>query len=271
MIAACCLVAAGYLAGLRALPAEQRRWGHALSFAVGLAGVLATCTGPVEGRAGSSYAWWVGQGLALLLVVPVPLLLGHPAQVAGRFLPRVRAGRYLPHHGGLLSGPILSAAIVPVAAGVFFFGAVPGWAAGSRPAAVAVQAALLAVGLAVTAALLPAVDRMTSAAVGMALAVGVVELLLDAVPGIVMRLSTHPVSTWYSAARPFSLADQQNAGSLLWSVAELVDLPFLVLLFRRWVRADAREAAAADESAGHPMDPQRPWFLDDPRLRDRFR
>ena len=33
---------------------------------------------------------------------------------------------------------------------------------------------------------------------------------------------------------------------MLWCVAELIDLPFLLLVFRRWLRADARDAAQVD-------------------------
>jgi cytochrome c oxidase assembly factor CtaG len=118
---------------------------------------------------------------------------------------------------------------------------------------------------------------------------------------MVMRLSTHPVSNFFSVRSAVSgqrswLPDQQFAGGVLWCVAELIDLPFLILIFRRWLAADAREAAAADAheaaraaATAHPAttatlrstdgagpaaathEAGRPWFLDDPSLRDRFR
>ncbi len=112
-------------------------------------------------------------------------------------------------------------------------------------------------------------------------------------PGIVLRLSTKPVSGFFthrlsSANAPPWLHDQQIGGGVLWCVAELLDLPFLLLVFRRWVRADAREAAtidaaldakdadaAGDRSGAGAADtepaPDEPWFVNDPRLRDRLR
>jgi putative membrane protein len=110
--------------------------------------------------------------------------------------------------------------------------------------------------------------------------------LIDAVPGLVMRLSTHPVSTFFDhrvalSGQPGQLRDQQIGGAILWCAAELLDLPFLFLIFRRWVRADAREAALVDatldsetsETArlNNGQTTDEPWFLSDPQLRDRLR
>jgi hypothetical protein len=75
--------------------------------------------------------------------------------------------------------------------------------------------------------------------------------LLDAIPGIVLRLQTHQASTFFAARQVHSwsprwLHDQQLAGGVLWTVAEVLDLPFLVVLFLRWYRTDVREAGAVD-------------------------
>lgn len=79
-----------------------------------------------------------------------------------------------------------------------------------------------------------------------------IELVLDAVPGIMMRmvpqifdgatvgLLNHP--GWM----PNPLRDQQLAGDLLWFVAEIVDLPLLILMFVRFSRSDQREARSFD-------------------------
>jgi putative membrane protein len=116
--------------------------------------------------------------------------------------------------------------------------------------------------------------------------VGFLELLADAVPGIVLRLSSHPATSYFDVrlVQPWSPTpsrDQQSAGGILWAVAELLDLPFLVLVFARWIRADAREAEAVDaalDAASSPAtDPaeadetSKPWWLTDPQLRDRYR
>ena len=69
-------------------------------------------------------------------------------------------------------------------------------------------------------------------------------------------------------------------------MAELLDLPFLVLVFRQWIRADARDAAEVDAvldaeriARGEPDAPgtgehgpsDQPWWLNDPAMKDRLR
>jgi hypothetical protein len=86
----------------------------------------------------------------------------------------------------------------------------------------------------------------------LALLVAFIELLADAVPGIVIRLDTHVLALGhFTAAAPWAstpLHDQQFGGDLLWGFGEAVDLPFLILLLVQWARADAREAAAVDRA-----------------------
>jgi hypothetical protein len=69
-------------------------------------------------------------------------------------------------------------------------------------------------------------------------------------------------------------------------VAELLDLPFLILVYRQWLKADERDAAEVDavleaeriargedepapESEHGPTDA--PWWLSDPTMQDRLR
>ncbi|MDQ1719402.1 MAG: hypothetical protein QOE89_3355, partial [Pseudonocardiales bacterium] len=171
------------------------------------------------------------------------------------------------------------------------FGPVPGWAISDTPAGWLIQTAMLIVGLLIVLPLIITDVTSSSLAIGAAIAVGFVELLVDAIPGIVMRLSTHPVTSFFDLRTPALgipnwLHDQQFAGGILWCVAELLDLPFLILIFRRWVQADAREAAMADAGQGGQAGQgghagqggrtggagasEEPWFLTDPQLRDRF-
>ncbi|MEO6699970.1 MAG: cytochrome c oxidase assembly protein, partial [Jatrophihabitantaceae bacterium] len=239
------------------------------------------------------YWVWVSQSLALLLVVPLPLMCGQPIELVragrpGALLPRLADSPI----GRRFSSPLLGPALVPLVCVVSLFGPVPGWVAGHLAIGWLVQLMLLLIGALIVLPLVAAGDVASSAAVGAAVAIGVLELLIDAVPGIVLRLSTHPVSSYFSqrnlggaSALPW-LHDQQIGGGVLWCVAELLDLPFLLLVFRRWVRADAREAAEIDAAldqaeltahrppAADPdaaPEPEQPWFVSDPRLRDRLR
>jgi cytochrome c oxidase assembly factor CtaG len=53
---------------------------------------------------------------------------------------------------------------------------------------------------------------------------------------------------------PTPLQDQHLAGNWLWGIAELLDVPILVLLFIRWTRQDKREAKKIDELTDQEMD-----------------
>ncbi len=85
------------------------------------------------------------------------------------------------------------------------------------------------------------------------------------------------------AFSPIPIDDQHIAGGILWVVAEVLDLPFLILAGHRWIKADQRDAAridaeldartpqVADEGTPAPQEAQRLWWLDDPRLAERLR
>jgi putative membrane protein len=274
------------------------RW-RAGWFALGLLLVLGLTCGPAAHYDRVRYWVWVSQSLALLLVAPLPLMCGRPVElVRAASHPNSRGHGAAPATGSAadrrpgghardwLSSPLLGPALVPLVCLGVLFGPVPGWAAASPGVGWLVHLLLVLVGSVIVLPLVRADDRVSSMAVGAAVAVGFVELLIDAVPGIVLRLSTHPVSGFFAhrpvdAAAPNWLHDQQIGGGILWCVAELLDLPFLLLIFRQWVRADSREAAAIDaaldaegrsEDGDAPGQPGgTPWFLDDPRLRDRLR
>lgn len=79
-----------------------------------------------------------------------------------------------------------------------------------------------------------------------------VEMLLDAVPGLLLRLNDgildHApavlghVPFWF----PNALHDQHLSGDFLWFIAEIADIPVLVILFIRWMRLDRRESNRYD-------------------------
>ncbi|WP_144762372.1 cytochrome c oxidase assembly protein [Curtobacterium sp. 9128] len=85
-----------------------------------------------------------------------------------------------------------------------------------------------------------------------------VELMLDAIPGIVLRITGHVLDGatvmasgpgWF----PSALRDQHLAGDLLWFIAEVADIPVLISLFVRWQRTDRREAHAVDALSDEEM------------------
>jgi cytochrome c oxidase assembly factor CtaG len=194
----------------------------------------------------------------------------------------------------VLANPLVGPAVVPALSAVLFFGPLPGWAVGSSVIGWVLQAVLVVIGGAILLPLVGLEDGASSLAVGLSLAVGMFELVLDAVPGIVLRLNAHISSTYFHhhdhySWSPRHLHDQQLGGSIVWCVAEAIDLPFLLLVFARWIRTDAREATEVDtileaeriargrlEGAdGEPTEDDRPrdapWWLSDPAMQERFR
>jgi putative membrane protein len=284
-------LAALYVRGRVRLRRGGRPWPVRRDVGLGVGLLLAlwvTCGFP-QAR-GSQLMWvWTGQVLLLLLVVPVVLVTAQPVALArSAYGPRSpllrllesRVVRWLGH-------PALTLLYVPVVTGLLFFGGVGEASLRSTPAGWLLHLVLLAIGAMIALPLLDVEDSRTSLAVGVAVAVSAVELLLDAVPGIVLRLETHLQMPAFAAGRPAwapgALADQQTAGAILWTVAELLDLPYLVLTVRQWTRLDRREAqridadldraaAGADPGPGpgSPAAVGRPWWLDDPELRRRY-
>jgi len=101
-----------------------------------------------------------------------------------------------------------------------------------------------------------------------------VELIIDAVPGIVLRLNdaildhapligpaVAAASTWW----PSPLHDQHLAGDALWFIAEIADVPILVLLFVRWTRSEKREEKKFDELSDEQLDELTRQHLSNPR------
>lgn len=212
--------------------------------------------------------WWVGvyarvlfwdftvQLLLLLLVAPIFLAFGQPLTLAaavggrpGRFVDRLRRRGAFRVAANPAFGPLL---IPIIAFAVYFTGLL---ATAQRNAAVGeiVQIALLLVGFVIALPLAgddPGTST-TSLAIAGGMFFGVLELLLDAVPGIFVRLRHGLLAPGYytSVHRPWGpglVHDQHLGGTILWTVAEIVDLPFLVLLVRRWIKVDAQEAARVD-------------------------
>lgn len=247
-------------------------------FALGILAIMAATSSGVEHQVRSSFSVWLAQGLFLMLLVPVPLLLGMPSANPAGTAERATGGGRFAELNRFIGSPVVGAALIPVATVVFFFGPVPAWSLRWTVAAWLIQLALVAAGMVILTPVFGRDRGFSSEVMAGIVALAVVELVIDAVPGIVMRLSTHPVTGFFSYRAPSRVSwlhDQQFAGGVLWCVAELVDLPFLLLIFRRWIQSDARDAAAADIALDAAVDPEgetdEPWFLRDERLKDRYR
>lgn len=292
-IAAVLVLAIWYGRGVRRQRHAGRTWpaGRTVTFAVGLAATAWTTCGFLQVYVTSLFWVWTTQQLTLLLVVPLVLLAGGPLQLSqagagdhGRVarLLRTPVAR-------MLANPLVGPALVPLLSIGLFFGPLPGWAISQRAVGWVLPALIVAIGGLIVLPLVGLEDRASSLAVGLSLAIGSFELVLDAVPGIALRLH-NTVATSFFAHRALhvwsssAIHDQRTAGSILWCVSEVIDLPFLLLVYRRWLRADARDAAEVDavleaeriargdessEQSAAPSDA--PWWINDPAMQQRLR
>jgi putative membrane protein len=285
-----------YFRAVRRVASSGGTWPVARSaiFALGvLLAAWASC-GFLQAYVDSMYWAWTTQVLTLWLLIPAILLTGKPIQLAlltggddgraARFL-RSRPAR-------ILGNPLVGPALVPILSGVFFFGPLPSWAITAPVFGWLLHPVLVGLGGVMLLPLLGIDERVSGMAVALTLAIGSVELVLDAIPGIVLRLHHGLVSSYFDHRVIHSwsnshLHDQQTAGSILWVVSEVIDLPFLLLVFRRWLRADARDAAEVDAilDAEHaarvgldgPTDREDvgtadvPWWISDPAMQQRMR
>jgi cytochrome c oxidase assembly factor CtaG len=256
--------------------------------------LLWTSSGFAQVYAASAFWVWTAQTLALWLLVPLVLLTGRPWHLAHQLYgTRSHVARIL--HSApcrALANPLVGPALVPILSLLLFFGPVGRWAIAYDAAGIALQLVLVVVGLLM---LLPFVDideSPSSLTIGLALAIGMFEVALATVPGIALRLSTTLRTDYFDARARHSwslapLHDQQLGGQIVWAVAALGTLPFLLLMLRRWAEVDEQEAAsvdavldaeriargvlAPDQDAGDEPARDAPWWLSDPGMRERFR
>ncbi len=286
-----------YLARWHGLMSTRAGWsaGRIVALVLGVIGYLWCTNGFLNAYAATLFWVWSIQVLVLLLVIPVLLMAAQPLELATRTARHPTAGRTgrVGHLVGrvtrLFAHPFLAPALVPIVTTILFFGHVAGIWTSNPTIATLLGVVLLGVGCLLAAGLTVEDTTAASLAVGLALAVSVLELLTDAIPGIVLRLDTHLVTHHFAVTHSSwamsPLADQKLAGSILWGVAELLDIPFLFVMFLRWVRADEREARRTDQvlepqpASAHlstqpdsapSATPDKPWWLGDPELSHRL-
>ena len=85
-------------------------------------------------------------------------------------------------------------------------------------------------------------------------------LVFDAIPGILLRLNetvldqAAPIMGVLPVWFPNPLHDQHLSGDFLWFLAEIADIPVLIMLFVRWWKSDRRQARSMDELSDEAMD-----------------
>jgi putative copper resistance protein D len=262
--------AGGYLAGVARIRRGGGSWplGRTLSFVVlGLGGLVVTAMGWPAVYAPELFSVYAAQVTVLMLVVPFLLALGRPIGLAMAALPAHRAARLREvldsRPAKLFTVPVVSPLLLAVIPFLIFFTPLFGWSLAHPVVLPILRVALLAIGLAVLLPMWEADILDARVPYALALLFVIIEMLADAVPGIVVRLDTHVLAAGYFAALGHSwgvtpLHDQQLGGDLLWCFGEAIDVPFLGMLVLQWVRSDARDAARIDRALDQAVAPASP-------------
>ncbi|GAA5180540.1 hypothetical protein GCM10023322_13070 [Rugosimonospora acidiphila] len=250
--------AAAYLAGVRRVGRGGTRWpvGRTVAFlGPGLGGLIVITMASPAVYARVLFSIHAVQLIVLLMVVPFLLALGRPIALAQAALPE-RAGRRFEailhsRYARFVTVPVVSPLLLAVVPIAIYFTPLYTLTLTNPVAASVSRVLLLLFGLVVLIPLWEAGTINVHVPYALALFFSLIELLADAVPGIVLRLDTHPIAASYYAALPHVwgqtlLGDQHLGADLLWCIGEAIDVPVLALLIIQWIRSDARDAASVD-------------------------
>lgn len=233
----------------------------------------------------SDTLFWIRalQFVLLLLVAPLGLALGTPVTVARDALGdagRARLDAALDTRvARVLLGPIATSALVLVTPWLIYF---TGWyELVLRDPAVDAATRLLLVMIGVLyfyarLQLDPVPHRYPQA---LSLGITTMESIADGVLGIVLWQGSLVAAGYYESLHrtwgPSVRTDQTIGAGILWILGDVVGLPFLMLLFRRFradeAVAEQREDAHAAAHADDPVETSGLWWENDPNLRDRYR
>ncbi|MFJ4209986.1 cytochrome c oxidase assembly protein [Paenarthrobacter sp. NPDC089675] len=265
-LAMICTFAVLYGMGVRTAARKGHRWPlwRTVAFYVLGLGSMAVLTCGFTGVYSAELRWAFTLKVSLLLfVVPLLMGLGRPITLARAALPQAgieRLNRVLRHRVVRFFGNSLAAPLLGLALFSTFL----------TPAFHTLRAdplaeTLLTLGIPLLGLLmaLPIIEeadfQRSSTYITLEFVFVFIELLADAVPGILLRLNgqvldgvmaLQSVPGWF----PDPLRDQQLAGDALWFICEVVDLPLIILMFVRFARSDKREARGFDQLTDEQLD-----------------
>ncbi|WP_233265601.1 cytochrome c oxidase assembly protein [Leifsonia sp. AG29] len=258
--------AALYLAGVIRLRRHGHRWPRRLTAAYLLLGLgsYAVISFGFLGAESSELRWAFTTRIALLLfVVPALVSLGRPialARVALDPAGRSRTDRFMGSWPVRLFGNAIFATIFACAAFLVFLTPVAAILRDSPWSEWTISVLTPLVGLLMVLPIAAHSVVRTSFFITVEFLLAFVALLLDAIPGLLLRLNDAVLDHAPSLAGrvpfwfPTPLHDQHLSGDLLWFIAEVADVPVLVLLFVRWMRLDRREGKQLDELTDEQME-----------------
>ncbi len=208
------------------------------------------------GAFSSDLRWAFAARVALLLfAVPAFVSLGRPLVLARQsmgstgvhHLDAVLNSRLIRFTGNAVFEPIFGVALF-----MLFLTRFAGEARTNQAAELAITLLIPAIGLITILPIFENIAHHTSFFVTFEFVLAFAALVFDPIPGIVLRLSETVIDPLSRVSTVFSwmpnpLRDQQLAGDLLWFIAEIVDVPILIILIIRWSRIDRTEAKSIDD------------------------
>lgn len=199
----------------------------------------------------------------LLFAVPWLLALGQPASLAKAALTGRGLGGFNRFLGSRFLGFIGNAVFEPLFTVALFILFVTPLAAWLRLSPISQNAATILIPLFGLLTIIPIAEetrKHTSFFLTVEFMLAMGSLIFDAVPGILLRLHytvidrvaalTGTLPAWF----PNPLHDQHLSGDFIWFIAEVADIPIIIILFLRWSRIDRGEAQAIDELSDEEME-----------------
>jgi putative membrane protein len=208
--------------------------------------------------------WAFSTRIALLLfAVPTLISVGAPVTMGRLVLHGISLqalDRVLRSWPVRLVGNAVFAPIFALAAFLVFLTPLAGTLRQSTSAVEILSIVVPLVGLLMVLPIVEQTNQRTSFFITVEFILVFVELVMDAIPGILLRLNDHildkvgPVVGALPGWFPNPLRDQQVSGDLLWFIAEVGDIPILILLFIRWSQVDRKEAKQLDDLSDEDME-----------------
>jgi putative copper resistance protein D len=283
------VVLAGYFAGVRAARRREVQWPmtRTATFVILGLGVIAVCAMSSLAVYSPVLLWPMALRVTLLLaVVPVGLGLGDPIGLVSAALSPAGAARW---QGVLRTRPVrilTFPAVAPVLAVVtqfvVFFTGYLGAAQHHNAVMELLELQLVVTGCLFALPLLGVEVLPAWCTQPVRMAAAGIDGLLDAIPGIAVMTSSSLVAGGYYGTvtrswGPTRSWDQTIGGGLMLTVAEVVAIPFIAILFRAWIREDASHAREVDRALdvadarrialtepGEEPATSRPWWELDP-------
>jgi putative membrane protein len=255
-----------YTAGIVAARRGGSRWPlhRALSFYLFGLGSYAWVSFGFLGTYSTDLRWAFTTRIALLLlVVPALMSLGRPvllAQAAVSDRARRRLDRFLDSRLIRFTGTAVFDPLFSLGVFLVFLTPFSGLVRGSIYGQWAVTVLIPAIGLLTIIPIFENTNRHTSFFVMVEFVLAFAAFVFDPIPGILLRINetvldqvTSPVGMaahWF----PNALRDQQLSGDILWFLAEILDVPILIILIIRWNRIDRTEAKSLDDLSDAEME-----------------